>query len=442
MKPTAAHLIFLQNQNAAGNPAWNLSSYLLFEKKFSPELLEAGLNEITAKNDALRLRPVFLADRVEFEVDPFVPRTYERFCFETTDQFLAWANERINVSVFHQPNMWTAYIIEVAGKIGVMNVGHHGMSDGYNVVILYQKLLQYVSGESPEVQSYLPRLEADIRYHDSKRFQRDRQFWDEQLRLPFAMELFRNAVQQPDGRCMNRHISLPSDLVLQMEAFCAAQEISESVLVYGATALTVYALCREERFSLGIPVLGRSTHLDMQALGLYMHIVPMIVEIDDLDFSAFLHTVEERLFDLFRHQSFTAYDISGYSERPELHRTLYEIAVDYSEYRTDAAYESHVLYNSFSSMPMELHFLKQEAHALDYTIRVWDSLADEPLAARFSDVFLFVLKAIVQTPAAVILHTSFLTPEEQHKILRTFNATVAPYDSSKSIYDRFLEQVQ
>ncbi len=439
-RPTASHLVFLQDRSSADSPAWNMASYLLFDRRLPRELLEDGLNAITAGNDALRLRPVWDAEGLFFESEPFAPRRFGYECFDTEERFLGWAEERINESVFRQPGMWTAYVIEVAGKSGVLNIGHHAMSDGYNVVVLYEKLRRYLAGEAPEGQSYLQHLEQDQAYRESGRFIKDRQFWEERLSEPFQTVFFNQLPPNADRRCRNRQITLPSDSVRRLEEFCAGHGIPESVLIYSAAALTVHSLSGADRFSLGVPVLGRSNNREMQALGLFMNIVPLIAEIGDVTYCDFLQQTEDQLIDLFRHQRFSAYDISRCGDRPELRGALYEITVDYTDYRTDPSYESRVLYPRESPMPMELHFLKDREHTLGYTLRCREAVAGEPLAAQFPEVFSMVLDAVTQRPDARIFGDSILTAEAQQRILRSFNDTQAPYAKDKSVYDLFAEQ--
>ena len=440
LRPTASHLVFLRDRESADSPAWNMASYLLFDRLLPRELLEDGLNAITAENDALRLRPVWGADDVSFEIDPFAPRRFGYERFETEERFLAWAEERIDEAVFRQPGMWTAFIIEVGEKSGVLNIGHHAMSDGYNVVVLYEKLRRYVAGETPEGQSYLQHLQEDEKYRGSNRFIKDRQFWEDRLSEPFQTVFFDQLPPTADRRCVNRQIELPQDSVRRLEEFCAGRGIPESVLIYSAAALTVHYLSGADRFSLGVPVLGRSTNREMQALGLFMNIVPLIAEVGDTDFLTFLQQTEEKLFDLFRHQRFSVYDISRCGDRPETRGALYEITVDYTDYRTDPSYESRVLYPRYSPMPMELHFLKDREHALSYTLRCREAVADDPLAAQFPDVFSTILNAVAEDPEAGIRSTWFLPADARQKVLYTFNDTGAPYEKEKSVYELFAEQ--
>ena len=440
MIPTSSHMLFLQNQQIADDSVWNLSSYIFLQKKVAPDFLESCLNEIIKSSDALRLRPVFTANGTFLETFPYSYRTFEKHRFETEEAFLCWAKETVNRPVFHRPGMWEAYIIEVAGKSGILNVGHHAMSDGLNVAVLYEKLLQCVSGKTPEAQSYLPHLEAESQYRASKKYEKDKRFWESRLKDGFLSEFFLLPAGQTERGCTNRTYALENDCVRRMEAFCGEHGITESALIYGAAALTLFYLRRADRFSIGIPVLGRTTQADMHALGLFMHTVPMIVEIADTDLLTFLRQTEEQVFDLFRHQQFTIYDIKKEIRDLPVSGPLYDITVDYSAYEPDPAYESRVLYNDSVSGAMDLHFLK-EGDRLTYTLRCRDSLRNDPIAARFHSTFLSVISAILETPEASIPRLSPMSPAEREFLLYGVNDTKTPEREHPDVCDLFLRHV-
>ena len=439
---TSSHRIFLQSREAADDPVWNLSSYLLLNAHYPDDFLIDGLNEIAQKNDALRLRPVFQTDRVGFTVDDFVPRQFKKYAFESKEAFLLWAEKQINTSVFHEPGMWTAFIIEIAGKSGILNIGHHAMSDGLNVVVLYKQLLRYIAGEPVKERSYLPHLEELQAYLRSGRTQRDQRFWKEQLRPDFLPHFFPSEIIAKDLSCINRSFSFERDLVLKMAAFCETYGVTEAALLYAATALAVFHLSKAERFSLGIPVLGRATQDEMQLLGLFMHIVPLLIDIKESSFLSFLQYVQEQVIGLFKHQKFTAYDIREQIDSIPFSGPLYDISVDYSVYEPIDACEFHALYNDRISVPMELHFLKQTDHRLGYTMRYRKAICESPIAARFPLFLNAALNAIIAAPEKSLIHTSLLTKQEQETVLLHFNDTAVSYDKERSVYDLFEAQVK
>lgn len=223
--------------------------------------------------------------------------------------------------------------------------------------------------------------------------------------------------------------------------FCDAHGISESALIYAASALTMHYFRQTDRFSIGIPVLGRTTQAEMRTMGLYMHIVPLIVEVGDADLLTFLHGVEERVFDLFRHQKFTVYDIRNEIKNLPVYGTLYDVIVDYTIYEAPPEYESHVLYNDYIEGAMELHFLKENG-ALKYTLRCRNAIARDSVAARFHALFTAVLSTVLRSPETKIRETANLLANAEKPLLHRLNDTVSAFDPAQSVYDLFLRQAQ
>lgn len=345
-KLTSSHKIFLREYSS---PAWNLCSYCLLRKQVSFDALEAAVNEVVRKNDALRMT-VKNGDEAYFV--EYTPRRFERVEFSDEASFLAWAHERANEPVTNCPGMWTAFLIKINGRIGIFNIGHHIMCDALNVANLYQKIVEELNGGSDESESYAVYLDANEKYLQSRQFDKDRQYWESILseRTPLAFD------GRPIGECENITIPLPP-----MNTVCADLGLSEATVMYAATGLLLMRLQNLDSVAVGIPVLGRTTQHEMGALGLFMRDVPMVLGGGEKSFLDFAQEVENNVIDLFRHRR---YDLP---QKP-----LFDVSVDYSEYPKTEDYSAAVIYNNYVSTAMEFHFLQREQ--LELTIRAQKGL--------------------------------------------------------------------
>lgn len=345
-KLTSAHKIFLREYNSS---AWNLCSYCLLRKQVSFDALEAALNEVVRKNDALRM-VIKNEDSVFFA--EYAPRKFERVEFADQASFLTWAQERANEPVTDCPGMWTAFLIRIDGRIGVFNVGHHIMCDALNVANLYQKISNELEGCLDTGESYAVHLNANEKYLQSRQYSKDHQYWEPILaqQAPLAFD------GRPIGECENITIDLPT-----METVCGDFDLSEATVMYAATGLLLMRLQNLDALSVGIPVLGRTTQQEMGALGLFMRDVPMIMRGGEKSFLDFAREVESDLIDLFRHRR---YDL------PQ--KLLFDVSVDYSAYPKTEDYTADVIFNNYVSTAMEFHFLRSEQ--LKLTIRAQKGL--------------------------------------------------------------------
>ena len=209
-KLTSAHKVFLHEYNS---PAWNLCSCCLLRKQVSFDALEAAVNEVVRKNDALRMA-VKNGDEVFFS--EYAPRRFERFVFPDEASFFSWARERANEPVANHPGMWTAFLIEINGRVGIYNIGHHIICDALNVVNLYQKIADELGGRPGAGESYAEYLDAHEKYLQSRQHDRDRQYWEpilsQRAQLAFAGRSF--------GKCENITVTLPP-----VDAFCAELDL-------------------------------------------------------------------------------------------------------------------------------------------------------------------------------------------------------------------------
>lgn len=345
-KLTSSHKVFLHEFDS---PAWNLCSYCLLRKQVSFDTLEAAMNEVVRKNDALRMA---VKNGSEVCFTEYTPRRFDRFVFPDELSFLSWAHERANEPVTSYPGMWTAFLIEINGRIGIFNIGQHIICDALNVVNLYQKIVDELGAYPGAGESYAVFLETHERYLQSRQHDKDRQYWEpilsERAQLAFAGRSF--------GKCENITIALPS-----VNAFCSDFGLSKASVMYAVAGLLLMRLQNLETLSIGIPVLGRTTQREMRSLGLFMHDVPMTMRGGEKSFLDFAREVEINLIDLFRHQR---YDLP---QRP-----LFDVSVDYSEYPKTEGYNANVIYSDFVSTAMEFHFLQREQ--LELTIRVQTGL--------------------------------------------------------------------
>lgn len=345
-KLTSSHKIFLHESNS---PAWNLCSYCLLRAQVSFDELEAAMNEVVRKNDALRM--VFTNEEEVFFAE-YVPRRFERVTFSDEVSFRVWAHERANETVTNCPGMWTAYLIEINGRIGIYNIGQHIICDALNVTNLYQKIVDELEGYPEVGESYAVYLDSNEKYLHSRQYEKDRQYWKSILskRAPFAFD------GRPIGECENLTIILPP-----VNTVCADLGLSEATVMYAATGLLLMRIQNLNELSVGIPVLGRTTQREMRALGLFMRDVPMIMRGGEKSFLDFCREVEYNLIDLFRHRR---YDLP---QRP-----LFDVSVDYSVYPQAEDFDAEVIYSDFVSTAMEFHFLQREQ--LQLTIRAQKGL--------------------------------------------------------------------
>ena len=364
LKITPQHKTFLNNYDS---PVWNLCSYCLFNKKYSFNDLELAMNKVVEKNEVLRMN-------IEDECISFFDykyRHFERLLFTDECSFTEWAKKKANEPVIKYPGMWNAYLIDLNGKVGIFNIGHHIMCDALNVSNLYQKICDEFD-EKGEKDSYSTHLIEYNNYLSSNLYKKDELYWKNILSKLSYVSFFSNSIDE----CNNISIQLN-----KISDFCLKYRINESSFVYATVAVFFMYISGQDVVSLGIPIIGRTTQNEMRSLGLFMHDVPMIIDGVGKNFIDFTREIENNLFDLFRHQRYNLSDMH-----------LFDVSVDYSEYPKMNDYEANVVYNNYLSTALEFHFLKRDG--LNLTIRAQKGFCKsiESLLNGFVKLFHFLLK--------------------------------------------------
>lgn len=367
-KLTDSHKIFLREHKS---PIWNLCSYCLFYDSISLDSLELAMNRVIKKNEALRMSIVD-GDQVIFSEYQY--RQFERFSFPNLESFKIWAHQKSNEPIADYLGMWNAYLIKVDDRVGLFNIGHHIMSDAMNVTNLYDKINDELKNIHSSESSYSKHLVNYSNYLDSKKHYLDKEYWNNIISetMPLAFS------NQSAGECETISLTLPS-----IESISKKYNVTEGSLIYAAVGLFLMRIQQLNQVSIGIPVLGRTTKEEMNALGLYMHILPLIVNNGRMSFIQFTKTVENEVFDLYRHQQ---------CELPT--KALFDVSVDFSQLPKKDDYEFDVIYNDYISSAIEFHFLKQ--NNLQLNIRFLKGLFRYPKDIIKSFVKLF--EGILEQP--------------------------------------------
>lgn len=387
-EPTAAHRTFLRSPEIADSPIWNNTYYCLFETPYDFKDIQNALNIVVSECDGLRVRPIYDSGKLSLTIEPFQKREYPIKVFATKERFLEWANEEAGKSVFHAMGMWKAFLIEIEGRRGLFGVVHHGTSDGLTAPLLCHRVCRALHGIKSTTVSYTEHLNKYAMYRRSPRFERDREFWKHKLsgeEIPYVFD------RGFSGRCSNQYATWDSS---KMADFCAERGISEAVVMYSCTAIALLLLSQKEKISIGIPVLGRATKLENEALGLYMNVVPLLCANEPISFLDFCSKLQLDLFDLFRHQAFAGPDIQS--------APLFDVTVDYTQYPEDFEFEGIPFSGPFMSSAVEFHFWQSEKSVMKSVIRAKDDLFFSNSCEVLSSAIKAVLDHAIAHPNEII----------------------------------------
>jgi len=251
--------------------------------------------------------------------------------------------------------------------------GHHTMYDGFCIPLILDELsfLMGLTDNIPEYGSYEEHIKEELEFKNTKRFEKDKQFWNKTLTPEISYSLF-DSFENEDFSSEESRFFFDSDEASRIRKFADDNDIQLSSLIYAITATFLNRVTGKKKFTLGTPVLNRLSEEDFKTMGLYLHTLPLVCEVEDKTFISVCEHFEDSTIDLLRHQKFTQYDIKKECEIGE--RDLFDTVCDYQGYfnNTNAIYD--VAFPNTLSVNYEIHFKETKDGRIEVITRFRDSV--------------------------------------------------------------------
>lgn len=448
---TSAQQTFYTEKVTHDMPVWNHAFYVMFSGRRSGEELIALLNEIIKENEVFRLR--FAKDKHEniFQsIDDYEEKGFDFFNFESIKELDSFMQKSADTPCLLCKNPYEFSIFRLPGKFGIMLRIHHMLSDGFCVSLLIDKIkskLGMIEKET-KIYSYQRHIEDELLYKESKRFEKNIAFWNRNLSQNFSNILFDIGVSDFDYSSAEKAYSFSVDCVKQVKIICKKENIPFSSLVYAMFAVYVKRVLEIDDFSVGMPILNRLTADDMHTLGLYTHILPLIMHVSDKDtFISLLEKAYDSVVNLLKNQKFTQYDIHNNCTFEKKDKALFDVTVDFQPeyYLSDCEFK--VFYANKLSTPLEIHFYEGKDDTLSVRVRYRTNIFRESNITDMLGRLEGILEAFAENPFALICEASIeskhiLTEEEKQKLLYDFNATAFDYPKDKCVHQLFEDQAE
>ena len=189
---------------------------------------------------------------------------------------------------------------------------HHVSSDGFSAYLALEYINNYLEkNEKNDVPrlSYQEYVFKEVTYKDTKRYMADKKFWNKQFLLNPICSVFSEESYSVNYEAKEVNCSFSLSLYNKIFDFCKTNKISTQSFFNTVYSLYIHKIKGLDLFTIGVPVLNRTTTTEFNSGGLYMHIVPLLIKVLDGSFLTNINGVEDAQINLFRHQKFTQYDI-------------------------------------------------------------------------------------------------------------------------------------
>ena len=414
---------------------------MLVHGTYSPSELTAAANRLISSNDALRIRlsksaegqPVQYVSNHEDSTFPILSLPSKEALHKYGE---GWAKELLPT----RGALFQIQILQLPEHSGFLIKLHHLIADAWTLSLLASQLLCFLKGEQPVVFSYMDYIHSQQSYPHSKRYLRDREFFHQQFLK--CEEVTYLSEKQSNRYCSERnsHI-IAGPEAAQICAYAAQRETSPFVLFL--TALSIYVSrikMNRECFFIGTTVLNRNNIRDKHTAGMFIHTVPLLIE---LDYSASFHdnlkAVEEAVFSTFRHQSFHYGDtLEMLRKEHQFKEQLYDITLSYQNAAISgekAEFESAWYPCAAQAESLQIHIEDRDAEGVfrmhyDY---LTDKFSRKEIDALHTRLVTLLFDAISSDKAPGDL--ALLSEREKTKILKDFNNTSEDFPSEYCIHE-------
>ena len=425
---------------------WNQGGMDIFNRVYDYNELNTAFNSLMKTFDNLRLRFDLKSAEPRLYVDEFCFKEYPVLFFETEEDLYEASNQFTSNPIKLNEELIKCIIFQTPTKSGFIFTVHHIIIDGFSTQIMADFFDNYLNGRPyiPEkIQSYEDYVKSEEIYKNSNRYNRDRKFWEEQFSTEPVCDAITQGRNEIDYSSQEVNGNIPCELFVKISEFCGKNDISLNSFFEAIISLYVSRKYEVENFTLGVPVLNRTTLAEMNTIGLYMHILPLVCNMESVSFAEFAKQTEDNKLNLFRHQKFTQTDIKELlKENGKSKNNLFEVAFSYQDFTSNENYEFVFQYSNALSLPLEIHLqnFNDETHNLKIRYRT-AMFTEQEIKIMLKSIIALAENAI-ENPEKTVYELEMVSAEEKKKLLYDFNNTSADYAKDKCIHELFEEQTE
>jgi enterobactin synthetase component F len=429
------------------------------EGRIQPELFRRALYQVAAEAEQLRVGIVELEGkphqvlRSAYEGDlPYVDASREADPRAAID---AWMKQELSrpLDLAHDPLWFSALLKAADDRYFWYHRAHHTVIDGYGGGLVARRVAElysaFTEGREPAANVFsTPQevLDAETSYRDSRRLERDREYWLQQMAdLPDAVTLSRSRRRHgPSGDLRRSTGYLSGEALRQLTEFARTLGISLPQLLTGLIAAYYQRATGAKDLVFGMPVSGRINPTLRRAVSVCANMAPIRLSFTPEMTAAELFSQVSRLaLQALRHQQYRFEDLRrdlGFIGR-ERNLIWLGINIEPFDYQLNFAGATATLHNlSNSSIDDLVAFVydRGTGEGLRFDLDANPALYSVSELDEHRRRLTRLIEEILANPETPLRKLDILGPEESSRLLITWNNTTA-VSPDKSV-PAFVEQ--
>ncbi len=446
-KLTSSQMNFYSNNYVLDSCMWYQGIAEVFPKVYSYEQINAVCNKFIGIHECLRGHLNELENDVVISIKENEYKNYEFWNLADDNELQTEIINFLNRERNPYEQLSDCAIFQTPTSSGVMIVAHHLIVDGLSTFIMSEQINEMLKNTDyvPVFQSYAEHFEKEENHKFTKRFEKDKEYWLKQFSANPNCSIFSPRENAYDYASDEVNMAVSAELFNKIKEFCKENEISYGSFFNTVTASYINQRFDINNFTIGVPVLNRATQAELNSIGLYMHIVPLVVNVHNESFIENAKRIEDDKMTLFRHQKFTQHNIKQLLNDNGLSvNQLFDIVADVQEFPSNDEYEMRIPYNNYLSEPIEMHLqsFSEEKHNLK--IRYRKAFFEEYEVLEMLETIINMMDYAAEHGSENIFAIPMCSAEMYQKVVYEFNDTPYEYDIPKNstIYSLFEVQAK
>ncbi len=452
--------IWLTEQFYKGSTINNLCGTVSISEVIDFTKLNEAINILVRDNDALRIHLKQLEDgtikqfftEFSFKEYPLYDLSSSSDLKELESKLVAQKYQVLegdlnNIVLFRFPDSTGGLIIGLSHLVGDACTASLLAS---KVTTIYNSL-KTGSDNTETPASYADYILSEEQYLLSQKFEKDKQYWEETFTSVPDVGIIPSLKTPLNENCeANRMLfTFSKQTVDNINEFCRNNRISIFNFLIGIYALYIGRVSNLTNFTLGTPVLNRTTFVEKNTPGMFISTVPLQFNItENSSFVEFTQNIAKDTLSVFRHQKYPYQNILEHVRKTNPSQpNLYDILISYQNSKTnrnssEIPYRVNWIFNNNVADSMQIHMFDMNDEgtlniAYDYRISKYSDIDILNIHNRVSSM----VSQVLSNPTISLCDIDIVTDEEKNRILNEFNDTYLEYDKSKTVIDYFEEQV-
>lgn len=430
----------------------NIVGYLKIDKNADFKALEKAFNYFVIKNDSFKTK-IILEDSSPMQYfDNFVYENIEIMDLKDETQLLEFESSfpMQQVKILDHFLFLTKLLRFPNGSGILVLTAHHLIADAWTMSLvleeIYQNYLHIINQEKIDLApnpSYLEFIKAQNKYMVSDKFEKDQEFWQEQFKTLPNIVSFKNNTKVSIQA--NRKIyTFDKSLVNQMDEFCKKNNISDYIFLFSIFNIYFGNIFNCDNFVIGNPVLNRSNFKEKHMTGMFVSIMPFIVNLSKscsfLEFCSFMANKQKQMY---RHIRFPYHEILNYVRKThDFSDSLYDIVFSYQNATIPSYCKWLPNHSQAESLQIHIKNIAEEKNNLSIHYDFLTDIFSEEDIDLMHERILGLIHQVLKQPDKIVENLEIISHSEKKLLLKTFNDTKAKYNKTSNIIKEFEKIVE